>query len=460
MWEFQLPRQTLSDLESSSFDRPASGLTTVGVLTPLHGRVGDGRVRLDADEFVIGRGETREQIDLKIADPNVSRRHARILRIADQFVLEDLNSSNGTFVDGIPVRWTLLHDGDKIQIGRNTFYFDRLIEFGDRGSPMAGSSKAQRPLAPPAVHPDPGGIMIVRFWGTRGSIPTPGARTRKYGGNTTCLEVRFNDTILIVDAGSGIRELSQCWAEQASGQPLHISLLLTHLHWDHIQGFPFFGMAYQAGNTIDVYGSSRPEGSTEQLLSDQMKGAYFPIPLAAMRAELNFYETQQEFGIGEIRIRTCALPHPGGSLGYRFTAGGQTFVFATDCEFDKAATNPEQLRQDHRARRQYDAGLTAWLENADLLVIDCQYTDEEYQSKSGWGHNSIATVVDLCEQVRPKMLGLFHHDPMSIDPMVSQRVEETAERLLQRGIQDTLVFAAREQLCLAVQSPKKPAKPL
>src|SRR5437870_2524457 len=139
--------------------------------------------------------------------------------------------------------------------------------------------------------------MTVHFWGTRGSIPTPGRKTEKFGGNTCCVELRTGETTIVLDAGSGIRELGAAWSEEFAATPIRASLLLTHLHWDHIQGFPFFAPAYQAGNALTVYGEERPSGGIRELLSGQMGGDYFPVPISAMRSQLEFRSTADEFAI-------------------------------------------------------------------------------------------------------------------------------------------------------------------
>jgi phosphoribosyl 1,2-cyclic phosphodiesterase len=299
--------------------------------------------------------------------------------------------------------------------------------------------------------------MTVRFWGTRGSIPTPGRRTEKYGGNTACLEIRSGDTMIVLDAGSGIRELGESWSREFE-ESVRASLLLTHLHWDHIQGFPFFAPAYRPGNSLAIYGQERAAGGIRELLGGQMQGDYFPTPLSAMRARLEFHSTTPEFSIDGLRIRSCQLPHPGGSLGYRIESDDSVFVLATDCELDLVARNAAELQEDHLAIRQYDPQLLDFFHGTDLLVIDCQFLDEEYSVRRGWGHNSVACVVDLCSQVNPKMLALFHHDPQHTDDMVSTMVTDVFQRLEDRGARDMLIFAAREGVTMLVRRPRPPAK--
>jgi ribonuclease Z len=298
--------------------------------------------------------------------------------------------------------------------------------------------------------------LTVRFWGTRGSIPTPGRHAEKYGGNTTCLEVRHGDTRVVLDAGSGIVQMGAAWMQESAGQPIQAYLLFTHLHWDHIQGFPFFVPGYRKGNAFTVYGEQRPDGGIRELLGGQMSGAYFPVPLAAMQAELSFRATAPEFEVEGIQVRTVRLPHPGGCLGYRLEVAGSVFVFATDSELDQVALNKDAVTADRAAPRQYEPALLDFFKGANLVVIDCQYTDEEYASKRGWGHNSIGAVADLCAQTQPDVVALCHHDPASNDQKVSAMVDETCRRLEGVGVTGVLVFAARERLSMKVEKPARP----
>jgi phosphoribosyl 1,2-cyclic phosphodiesterase len=299
--------------------------------------------------------------------------------------------------------------------------------------------------------------MTVRFWGTRGSIPTPGRRTEKFGGNTTCLEIRSGDTMIVLDAGSGIREMGEAWTREFQ-QPVRANLLLTHLHWDHIQGFPFFAPAYQAGNSLAIYGQDRRSVGIRELLGGQMQGDYFPTPLSAMRAQLEFHSTANEFSIDHLRVRSLPLPHPGGSLGFRIESDESVFVLATDCELDLVAQNAEEVQQNRDAVRQFEPDLLEFFRGVDLLVLDCQYLDEEYPMRRGWGHNPVACVVDLCAQVKPKMLALFHHDPQHTDDMVCSMVMDAFQRLESRGTRDMLIFGAREGVTMLVRRPRPPAK--
>jgi len=288
--------------------------------------------------------------------------------------------------------------------------------------------------------------LKVHFWGTRGSIPTPGRATEKFGGNTTCVELCYEDHHIIIDAGSGISQLSDHWL--STGQTLDADMLLTHLHWDHIQGFPFFVPAYIPGNKLRIHAEPRPTGALRDLLSGQMEGDYFPVPLKTMQGDLAFHDTAPFFDIGSIKVRTFPMPHPGGCLGYRFEIDGQVFVFATDSELDQIAINKDELKSNHPAPRQHYPEVLSFFENANLVVIDCQYTDDEYRKKPGWGHNSIAAIADLCEHTKPQRLGLFHHDPKSDDAAVTAMVADANARLKARNIKQVEIFGAREGMML------------
>lgn len=297
--------------------------------------------------------------------------------------------------------------------------------------------------------------LQVRFWGTRGSIPTPGRLTEKYGGNTTCVELRYENTILVIDAGSGIREMGMAWMNEFKGQPIEAAICFTHLHWDHIQGFPFFSCAYMPQNSFTVFAEERKAGGARELLSGQMSGDYFPIELSAMKARVRFEPATDSFQYGPLKIKSMRLPHPGGSLGFRVEVEKSVFVFATDSEFDNIALNKDDLAKNHKAVRRFPPEVTEFLQGANMIVIDCQYTDEIYQQRRGWGHNSIAAVVDLACQVTPDMLALFHHDPQSRDSVVAEMTGDVSYRLFEQG-ERILVFAAREGLQMRVAKPKPP----
>ncbi len=288
---------------------------------------------------------------------------------------------------------------------------------------------------------------FVTFWGTRGSIPTPGNSTRVYGGNTPCVEVRFDDTFFICDAGSGIRELGNDLLAR-DNRPDELHLLITHTHWDHIQGFPFFAPAYLADTRIRVYGASAGDDSRHRLLSGQMTSSYFPVGFGELRAEIiddHLADGSKE--VGGVQISCYPLNHPGGCFGYAFEKDGVKIVYATDNEIEN---RPEEVQADPKLETQHRSvpeELVEAVRDADLLIADAQYTDEEYTSKVGWGHASCLTVTDLAIKAGAKNLALFHHDPATTDNSVDERVRLCAERARQFD-SDIFIFGAREGVTL------------
>ncbi len=290
--------------------------------------------------------------------------------------------------------------------------------------------------------------IFVRFWGVRGSIPTPGPRTRRYGGNTSCVEVRVGDDLLVFDAGTGMRELG-VHLLKARTKELTVHLFLSHPHWDHIQGFPFFGPAYVDSTTLYVYG---PKGDDKnyQLLSGQMANAYFPVRFSDLGANIvsrSFSGTSVK--AGEVKVKCFGQKHPGGSMGFRVENGAKSVVFATDSELDQVLLDPDIVKRDPEALRELPDDLVSAVKGADLLIADAQYTDSEYLQKIGWGHPRATTVVDLAVQAGVRQLALTHHDPMHSDRDVDLMVLECQERAESLGV-ELEVFGAREGITLKV----------
>lgn len=290
--------------------------------------------------------------------------------------------------------------------------------------------------------------VFVRFWGVRGSIPTPGPRTRRYGGNTSCVELRTQDTLVVCDAGTGIRELGVNLLRRGPQRSLTVHLFLSHPHWDHIQGFPFFGPAYDENTTIYVY---CPEGDEQnyRLLSGQMSNAYFPVKFSDLGAKIvprSFKGSTVQ--AGDFQVTLFEQKHPGGSLGFRFEAQGTSIVYATDCELDALLPHQPKPSTFEEPRKVPEAIVSA-VRGADLLIADAQYTDAEYELKAGWGHPRATTVVDLAIAAGVKRLALTHHDPMHSDREVETKVLTCADRAEQREAR-LEVFAAREGVELAI----------
>jgi len=294
----------------------------------------------------------------------------------------------------------------------------------------------------------------VRFWGVRGSIPCPGRATSRYGGNTSCIQVLGGSEVIILDGGTGLRELGQELA--AEKKPLRVHLLLSHTHWDHIQGFPFFIPIYHPDNEIFIYGPRALDKSLEEALMFQMQYAYFPVRGVELAAKVRFREIdEQAWKIGDIEFETKSMNHPIRVLAYKFRRGGRSGAYTGDNEpyYDVIAEKGDAADPPIRRRIQFidecNQGVAEFLRGLDLLVADSQYTDEEYAQKRGWGHSSVSQVVDLAARAGVKRLALFHHEPTHPDVQMD-RIAKRAQSLAKRAAKRLDVVVAREGLTLDV----------
>jgi len=297
--------------------------------------------------------------------------------------------------------------------------------------------------------------MRVRFWGTRGSIAKPGPATVRYGGNTACVEVRSEGGALIVlDCGTGAHALGHALAAQPGPRRGHI--LITHTHWDHIQGFPFFAPLFLAGDEWDVYAPRGLRESLRETLAGQMQYTYFPVTLDQFAATVRYHDlVEGEFTVGDVRVTTRYLNHPALTLGYRLEADGATVVYATDHEpHSRALAHGHAAELAGEDRRHVD-----FLAGAELVIHDAQYTAAEYATKVGWGHSTVQSVVNMAAAAGARRLALFHHDPhrddSAMDVVVAAARRAAGERVD--------VFAAAEgQVIDAVGSAgarREPAAP-
>jgi len=275
--------------------------------------------------------------------------------------------------------------------------------------------------------------MLIKFWGVRGSIPCPGVSTVKYGGNTACIEVRFPEInrIIIIDAGSGLRELGNHLMTQQ--QVVDTDLLLTHTHWDHIMGFPFFIPAYIPGTEIRVYGPVTYEEDTlEKVVGGQMTYRYFPVREAELSANIDYISLQEEeFEMGDgIIIKTCYLNHPVLCLAYRIEYQGKVFCTAYDTELynNVFITDPQDPDYDQEMAEEGDlvaseqnAMIEEFYQGADFLIHDSQFTQEEYEQQYiGWGHSHIEYVCQAVQRQQVKKVAFFHHDPLRTDEQLDE----------------------------------------
>jgi len=261
-------------------------------------------------------------------------------------------------------------------------------------------------------------MIRTKFWGVRGSIPAPGTATAGIGGNTSCVEMRCGSARLIFDAGTGIRLLGR---ELASESPCVLHLFFSHVHWDHIQGFPFFAPAFIPGTTIHLHGPRNYLGTIETVLGGQMEFPTCPVVLDELAADLVFHDVtagdEIEISPG-LKVRSAAGHHPGGVLAYRVDYEGSSVVYATDTEY-----GPDDL----------DPTFVELCRGADLLIYDTMYTPEEYdgradgRSRAGWGHSTWEGGVALAKAAGVKRYALFHHDPDQDDAAVERKLQRTKE---------------------------------
>ena len=290
----------------------------------------------------------------------------------------------------------------------------------------------------------------LKFWGVRGSIPVPGTSTLRYGGNTTCVELRADDEIIVLDAGTGIRALGTALEEEFGSQPINLSLLITHVHWDHIQGFPFFIPSYNDKNQITIFGYDGADSGLREILKGQMATPFFPVALYDLPGKIDIKKLDQmEFNLGKVRARAKFMNHPGVCVGYRLDTSSGSVAFLPDTEpFDafklhsvkSHLLSPEQTQRRAKNER---ADLVQFLTGCDVLILDTQYTDEEYQHHVGWGHGSLSTTIALALDAQVRKLVLFHHDPTHDDKFIEEMVEN-GRKLVAKAGKTLEVVAARE----------------
>jgi len=276
--------------------------------------------------------------------------------------------------------------------------------------------------------------MKVRFWGVRGSIPSPGRATNRYGGNTSCVEVRprsrnsQEQAPIIIDAGTGIRRLGKMLAleDRFRDGKGHASILISHTHWDHVQGLPFFSPLYRAGNQIEIFAQKR-DTHLEAVFSAQHREHYFPVPLSAMQADMHFHELVEgaTFELGRARVSCTRLNHPWVAIAYRIDVDHASVVYCADtAPFTDMLLGSEFVEQPRlgglspaaqHELAQMRAGVVALCKNADLLIYDTQFTPAEYAARPHWGHSRPDDAIEIARAAKAKRLCLFHHAPLRSD---------------------------------------------
>jgi len=254
--------------------------------------------------------------------------------------------------------------------------------------------------------------MRIRFWGVRGSTPTPQPENLRYGGNTPCVEVRSDaGALLIVDCGTGLRMLGKTLMSEFGGRPIRAHILISHFHWDHIQGLPFFTPLYHPANWFHLHSFHPHEGSLELALGGQMTNPYFPVNMTAMRAQRQYSELGREMSeFDDFRVRAGKINHPQGCLAFRIENNGKTVVYATDNE-------PGDSESDKTVRE--------LCRGADVLIYDAQYAHAALdREKRGWGHSSWEDGVRVAKASGVKRLILFHHDPDNDDRAIDRLQED------------------------------------
>jgi CheY-like chemotaxis protein/ribonuclease BN (tRNA processing enzyme) len=300
--------------------------------------------------------------------------------------------------------------------------------------------------------------MRLKFWGTRGSVPTPDRSMMEFGGNTPCTEIRTADgTLVILDCGTGIRELGNALKKEMEGNNSIVGhILLSHTHWDHIQGLPFFGPISDKGNRFTIYGSAPgADQNLEDVLSGVMAYTYFPITLDKVAEDIAFREVGEEtFNIGDIKIETRFLNHTVRTLGYRLKIGDVTVVYATDHEpyapvlqlTQPSASPPGSLsgpRSTEDVIHEGDRQHIHFLREADLVIHDAQYINVEYAKKRNWGHSTAEYAIDVAVMAGAKRLALYHHDPRHSDRFLESLEWHCRKRAAAQG-SPLDVFVARE----------------
>ncbi len=306
--------------------------------------------------------------------------------------------------------------------------------------------------------------MRIRFWGVRGSYPVPGPQTNRYGGNTSCVEVRpRNGPHIVIDAGTGLRRLGKdLMLRDGFGEGRGAShLLISHTHWDHIQGLPFFAPLYQSGNKLYVYARRRDDTHLRAVFATQSDDPYFPVPFNATKADVAFRELVEgaRFQIGSVKVSCTRLNHPWIAMAYRLECDGASVVYATDTapftdillehEFIKTPPRVGDAPSPEHASKLRDMreGLIELCRGADLVIYDTQFTPEEYRSRPHWGHSTPDDALEVALAAQARTLALFHYSPERSDDEQDVVLAETRAKVAGTGLE---VIGSQEQMELTL----------
>lgn len=283
---------------------------------------------------------------------------------------------------------------------------------------------------------DEPGEMAIQFWGVRGTLPVPGKKTVRYGGNTNCVTLTISPKhFFIFDAGTGIKELSNC-IMQHNIFPISAKIFISHPHYDHISALPFFMPLFIKGNEFEVLGTSQGEKNIQELITGMMDGIYLPYTIKEFPAKLTFRNlAEEDFFIDDIYVQTMFLNHPGRCLGYRVQYKDKVVCYVTDNELYMENSPHYNSVETER--------LMNFVQDCDVLIIDATYTDEDYLKRTGWGHSSVSRVADLADKAKVKLLCLFHHDPEQYDKDIDLKLKQ-AKAILKARRSSTRCVAPAE----------------